>query len=116
MGEPRVLLIEDDENVAAALLFALRQRYAVEWASRATEGMIRLRESRPDLVLLDVQLPDGDGREVYANIRAERIETPVILMSGGVSVHTNELDERAAFLRKPFSADEVEVTFRRLLG
>ncbi len=69
----RILLIEDEESISEPLERALgREGFDVAVAATAAEGRERFRDDRPDLVLLDVMLPDGDGRDILREIRATR--------------------------------------------
>jgi two-component system, cell cycle sensor histidine kinase and response regulator CckA len=115
-GKPRVLLVEDDPVIADALLFALEDRYEVTWSDHGDEVVERVRELRPQLVLLDVQLPNADGREIYASLRRHSIDVPVVLMSGSESVSTSQLDGGAAFLPKPFDLELLFETVERIAG
>jgi two-component system OmpR family response regulator len=70
-----VLIVEDEESIAEPLSEALRlEGFDTVVASSAGEGMHRVSDDRPDLVLLDVMLPDGDGRDVLRELR--RTSTP----------------------------------------
>jgi two-component system, OmpR family, KDP operon response regulator KdpE len=67
----QLLVIEDDERIRSALIRALRERgHAVSSAGTALDGLRRAVEERPDLVVLDLGLPDLDGRELLRMLRA----------------------------------------------
>src|SRR3954468_10884660 len=77
----RVLLIEDDQAVRDSLEFALRrQGHAVESAATGEEGLVRLRGTPPDIVVLDLMLPGIDGFEVCRRVRAQGT-VPVVMLS-----------------------------------
>jgi PAS domain S-box-containing protein len=104
----RVLLVEDDVDVAHSLRLILQDAgYAVEWSASAQGITHRVAARAHDLVLMDIQLGDGDGREVLRCLRRTGAAVPVILMSGRVLVDEDELDAASAFLPKPFTADEL---------
>jgi two-component system alkaline phosphatase synthesis response regulator PhoP len=104
----RILLVEDDVAVATGLSFLLEDAgCAVDWASSGSGVMERIRQTTPDLVMLDVELGDADGRDIYRHLRNESIEVPVILMSGRIAMLSHELDAGSAFLRKPFDSGEL---------
>lgn len=106
------VLIVDDEREIADLLSAVLRHEGIGkvYAARdAAEGLALFVERRPDLVLLDIMLPDGDGYELFAKMQAVR-RTPILF----VSAKDEELDRLLGFalgaedyVTKPFSAKEV---------
>ena len=79
----RVLLIIDDQQVRTMLSEMLRRlRYDAECASDGTAGLAMFREDAPDLVIVDMRMPDRDGIEVIREIRRETAGTPIIALSG----------------------------------
>lgn len=86
MGDTKtVLLIEDDAGVRAPLRAAFESEgYRVLEADLASVGLNEFRTKEPDLVVLDVELPDGTGLEVCRGIRANKSlgKTPVIMLTG----------------------------------
>lgn len=81
----RVLVIEDDEDVRNVCDIALRRvaRWSVELAAGGREGLQKARQVRPDVILLDVVMPDIDGRFVLSVLKASpaTANIPVVLMS-----------------------------------
>jgi DNA-binding response OmpR family regulator len=68
----RLLLIEDEESIATPLVAALeREGFAVQHRATGEEGLAAAAEAAPDLVLLDLMLPDMDGRDVCRALRAQ---------------------------------------------
>ena len=118
MERRRILLIEDEESISEPLSEALgREGFDVAVAATAAEGRQRFRERVPDLVLLDVMLPDGDGRDVLREIRSTS-RTPVVM----VTARGEELErvlglELGAddYVTKPFSAAELAARVRAVL-
>src|SRR5918992_157604 len=118
MARTRVLLIEDEESIHEPLAAALdREGFAAEVATTASEGLERFRNRPPDLVLLDVMLPDGDGRDVLREIRRTS-RTPVVMLTA----RGEEMDrilglELGAddYVSKPFSARELTARMRAVL-
>jgi DNA-binding response OmpR family regulator len=114
----RILLIEDEESISEPLARALaREGFDVAVAATAAEGRERFRDQNPDLVLLDVMLPDGDGRDVLREIRRTS-RTPVVMLTA----RGEELDrvlglELGAddYVTKPFSAAELAARVRAVL-
>jgi len=114
----RILLIEDEESISEPLTAALgREGFDVVTAATAEDGRELFRAQAPDLVLLDVMLPDGDGKDVLRDIRSSS-RTPVIM----VTARGEELErvlglELGAddYVTKPFSAAELAARVRAVL-
>jgi len=114
MNKKRKILVIDDDNVIRLLVQRILERmgYAVFIAANGNEGLKIANSLSPDLVLLDVNLPDLDGYAVCAIIRSEETtrKIPVILMSA-----SDDPEDRAHgfakgaddFITKPFGEDEL---------
>ena len=112
----RILLIEDEDRVASFIVKGLgSEGHVVERVHTVAEGT-GLGTTQPfDLILLDLMLPDGDGREVLRAIRAVDSETPVIVVSalGEIDDKVELLDEGADdYLVKPFAFAELAARVR----
>jgi two-component system response regulator RegX3 len=118
MARRRILLIEDEESISEPLERALeRDGFDVQTAATAEHGLAMFHERLPDLVLLDVMLPDGDGRELLREIRSAS-RTPVVMLTA----RGDEVDrvlglELGAddYVTKPFSAAELAARVRAVL-
>lgn len=119
--QPRKLLLIDDDRDLARLLgdFVRLHGYELLWADRPSAGMERLCDA-PDLVLLDVMLPERDGFEVCRELRASGVDIPVIMLTarGDDMDRINGLKLGADdYLPKPFNPLEllarVEAVLRR---
>ena len=118
MTRRRILLVEDERSIAEPLTAALeREGFDVVQAATAGKGLDAFRTRSPDLVLLDVMLPDGDGRDVLREIRASS-RVPVVLLTA----RGEEMDrvlglELGAddYVTKPFSARELAARVRAVL-
>ena len=115
---PQLLLIEDDPVIRSRLIGALRERgYVVASADKGMIGLGLAVEDRPDLVLLDLGLPDIDGTEVLRMLRAVSA-VPVIITSARDDdpALVQALDAGADdYLVKPFSAAQLEARVRAVL-
>ncbi|HVY03997.1 MAG TPA: response regulator transcription factor [Caulobacterales bacterium] len=82
-----ILIVDDDEDLRAALAEQLEQQddFRAEHAATAREGLEKAAAARPALIILDVQLPDMDGRDACRQLRAAGISTPVIMLTGADS-------------------------------
>ena len=80
--EGRLLVVEDDPQVRAMLTRAMRyEGFEVAAASDGAEAMAALRSSRPDLLLLDLLLPDADGVELCGRLRDEGDIVPILMLT-----------------------------------
>ncbi len=113
----RILLIEDDPLLGQGIQLNLQQRgYRVDWAEAGEPGVNAVFELQPELVILDLNLPDIDGLEVLRRIRRE-VEIPVLILTARDAVHhrIEGLDNGADdYLVKPFDLDELEARLRAL--
>ena len=114
----QLLIVEDDERIRTALIRALRERgHVLSSAGTALEGLRKAVDERPDLVVLDLGLPDLDGSELLRMLRAVST-VPVIVATardddGSV---VQALDSGADdYVLKPFRADQLEARIRAVL-
>ena len=78
-----ILIIDDDDDLREALAeqLNLHEEFKTQQAATATDGVRMGREIRADLILLDVDLPDMDGREACRLLRKDGVSTPVIMLT-----------------------------------
>jgi DNA-binding response OmpR family regulator len=114
----QLLVVEDDERIRTALIRALRERgHTVDSAGTAMSGLQQAVEGRPDLVVLDLGLPDLDGAELLRMLRAVST-VPVIVATardddGSI---VSALDAGADdYVLKPFQAGQLEARIRAVL-
>ena len=120
MSTLHLLIIEDDPDIAELLRRDLNDAgYRVDVATSVTQGLTLTRELSPDLILLDLGLPDGDGRQVLKRVRLGN-SVPIIVLTARDQVGEKvELLELGAndYLVKPFVVAEllarIAVQFRR---
>ena len=110
--ENKKILIVDDERPILLTLEALlgRHGYEPQTAATAAYGLRMLKESAPALVLLDLQLPDGEGLEMLDQIKREQPETQVIILTAHDSLNNAiESIKRGAFhfISKPYAPEEL---------
>jgi len=114
----QLLVVEDDERIRSALIRALRERgHAVSSAGTALTGLKQAVEERPDLVVLDLGLPDLDGRELLRMLRAVSA-VPVIVATARDDDESvvQALDAGADdYVVKPFQAGQLEARIRAVL-
>jgi two-component system, OmpR family, KDP operon response regulator KdpE len=112
---PSVLVVEDDPETRAVLVRELSARgYQVQGAPDGASALRQWELRRPDVVLLDLGLPDMDGGEVIRRIRREA-STPIVILSGRYAEHEKvEALERGAddYVTKPFGIEELNARLR----
>jgi DNA-binding response OmpR family regulator len=114
MNEPareKILIIEDEADLVKGLrLNLVDEGYEVAWASDGREGLRRALEDAPDLVLLDIMLPGMNGLEVCRELRQQKANVPVIMLTA----KGEEIDKVVGleigaddYMTKPFSVREL---------
>ncbi|MBI1856530.1 MAG: response regulator transcription factor [Chloroflexi bacterium] len=109
-NQPHILVIDDEPQILRALRTILSEKgFEVTVANRGEEGLALAAANPPDIIILDLGLPDMDGIEVCARLR-EWTQTPIIVLS----VRDTERDKVAAldkgaddYLTKPFGIEEL---------
>ena len=120
-GRPLVLIVDDDAQLREFVRVNLEMDgYAVREAGSAQEGLAALGEEPPDLVLLDVMMPEVDGFEMLRRMQEEHGlgSVPVIMFSGKVDEEsaTRAAREGAqAFIGKPFDPQQLIASTKQLL-
>ncbi len=107
-----ILLVEDDESLAAGLRQALgREGFVVNHVATGRLALAAVAAEPPDMIVLDLGLPDMDGLDVLSRIREQGARTPVMVLTA-----RGEIDDRIAgldrgaddYLSKPFGDDQQE--------
>jgi two-component system OmpR family response regulator len=115
----RALVVDDEENVAYVVATALRlDGWETEVVTTGVEAVKRLAKFKPDVIVLDVMLPDANGFELCQNLRRGGVVTPVIFLTA-----RDATDDRVRgltiggddYLTKPFSVEELVARCRLLL-
>lgn len=118
-GTARVLVVEDDRKLASALNAGIAAAgYLVTLASSAEEGFFLLHREHPDLLVLDLALPNRSGLDLLQQVRREQIDVRVIMLTSHNSVEDRVTGLRAGaddYLGKPFSFSELLARMEALL-
>jgi two-component system, OmpR family, KDP operon response regulator KdpE len=117
MSKPSILIIDDEVQIRKLLTITLQSDFIIDEAINAKEGLSRVASHPPDLVLLDLGLPDENGHDVLRHLR-EWYSNPVIILS--VQSHEEDivkaLDNGANdYLVKPFRTGELTARIRSAL-
>ena len=119
MSENRVLVVDDEPNIVDVISMALNfQGFTVEAAGTGADALAKVASFRPDLIVLDVMLPDMEGFEVARRLGAERAGTPIIFLTARDAPEdkirglTTGGDD---YVTKPFSLEELLARVRNVL-
>ena len=118
----RVLLIEDEPNIIEAIRFILsRDGWAVDVHSDGATAVEAVGQRNPDIVILDVMLPNRSGYDILADLRAGEgtRDLPVLMLTARGQVKDREMAERygaSRFMTKPFSNADVLNSVRELVS
>jgi DNA-binding response OmpR family regulator len=122
MESKKILIVEDDPDVRQGMYLRLRaNHYETLLAADALSGMAEARKHEPDLIILDLGLPAGDGFLVMERLKAvpALAVIPIIVVSARDARATQERAIKAgaaAFLQKPVDNDEFLTVIRQALG
>jgi len=107
-GVRRVLLVEDDASVGTGLEALLNSEgYETTWVRAAGEACDAARRVRPEVAIIDVNLPDGNGVDLVPLLRAQNEDLPVVLSTGHVEANLSNEKRRIVSLMKPYELDDL---------
>jgi two-component system OmpR family response regulator len=117
--KPRVLVVDDEPSIVDAVATSLRyEGFEVDEATTGRAALASAQERSPDLIVLDVMLPDLDGLEVTRRLRADGIRVPILFLTA-----RDAIEDKIAgltiggddYVTKPFSLAEVVARVRAIL-
>lgn len=115
----RVLVVDDEQSIVTLLKYNLEQAgYVVEIAQDGEEALQKEKETKPDLIVLDVMLPKKDGIEVCKTIRSDKNQVPILMLTAKDDEFDRVLGlELGAddYMTKPFSPREVVARVKAIL-
>jgi two-component system, OmpR family, response regulator VicR len=119
----KVVYIEDEEDMISLVRLILeRKGYEIKGATGGREGLEIINEYKPDLVLLDLMMPDIDGWDVYQQMKSDDLlrDIPVIIVTAKaqnidkvLGLHIAKVDD---YISKPFSPNELVESIERVLN
>jgi DNA-binding response OmpR family regulator len=117
----RVLVVEDEDNIAIALDYLMtREGYQHDRVANGADALPRIRATHPDLVLLDVMLPEVSGYEICQGVRLDPTLSDVKILM--MTARGSAIERRKGlalgadgFISKPFELKELRAEVRRLL-
>jgi len=113
----QVLVVDDDEPLARMLAeFLTEQGFEADWAGSGRAALEKVRQAPPDAMVLDLRMPEMDGRALLAQVRELNLSPSVVLLSADreVAAAAREL-LCEAFVEKPFSPDGLLAALRGAL-
>jgi two-component system OmpR family response regulator len=119
MTKTRVLIVDDEPNIRDLLATSLRfAGFEIQTAANGTAAVAAVTESEPDIILLDVMLPDMNGFSVTKKLRSAGIQAPILFL-----IARDEVEDKITgltvggddYLTKPFSLDEVVARIQAIL-
>ncbi|MFO8084906.1 MAG: sigma-54 dependent transcriptional regulator [Desulfobacterales bacterium] len=114
----KVLIIDDDRNILTTLEVYLEDKgFKVQMASSGKEGLKCFHKEPPDMVLLDMKLPDTDGLDVLKEIVNSGIKTQVVMITAYATIETAVSAVKMGafdYLPKPFVPDQLDLVLERL--
>ena len=122
MSEKRILVVDDEPHVIRSLTFVLKKEgYDVSSAPNGEEAMVKVRESKPNLMFLDVMMPKKNGYEVCQEVKSDPglSDIYIIMLTAKGQESDREKGLRLGadeFMTKPFSPMKVVEKVRELLG
>ncbi len=114
-----ILIVDDEIGVRESLKMILKKDYNVFLAKNAEEAFLQIKESSPDIILLDVILPDLDGLKVLERIKHNNPNAIVIMITATRTVKTAIDAMRLGaydYVTKPFDIDKLRLIISRALG
>ena len=120
MATRRVLLIDDEDDIreVAQLCLEMVANWDVVTASSGAEGVVRAAAEQPDAILLDVMMPDMDGRATFLQLQADPTtqHIPVILLTAKLQPFDELSEDVAAVISKPFDPMRLPAQIATVLG
>ena len=118
MDKQKILIVDDDENIAELIsLYLIKECFSTEIALTGQDALSLFKTYDPDLVLLDIMLPDIDGYEICTEIRKTH-QTPIIMLSAKGEVFDKVLGLKLGaddYIIKPFDSNELVARVRAVL-
>lgn len=118
MEKQRILIVDDDENIAELIsLYLIKECFSTEIAHNGKDALKLVATYNPQLILLDIMLPDIDGYEICTEIRKTR-QTPIIMLSAKGEVFDKVLGLKLGaddYMIKPFDSNELVARVKAVL-
>jgi len=120
-AKKRILIVDDERDIVKALVIRLRSKgYETAVAFDGAQGMFMAHKEKPNLIILDIRMPAGDGFSVAEKLRESKSthRIPIIFLTGSPELNAEEraMELGARFyIRKPYDPEELLDAVRRAL-
>ena len=115
----KILVADDDQRITLLMKIKLEEKgYAVMTAQDGEEALEKVRTEKPDLLLLDVNMPKLDGDQVYMTLRAqpETKKLPILMLTGLRTEEEVEAEHDENMFSKPVKFEKLFARMRQILG
>ena len=118
-GSRRVFLLDDDDLIVSMLSRALKKAgYEVQTSTDSLDAVDRIKAFNPEIVLLDIRMPERSGMDVLREIQENRIDTQIVMLTADDTAETAVKAMKlgaADYLTKPFNTDEVKIVIKNVI-
>jgi DNA-binding NtrC family response regulator len=115
----KIFLLDDEELIASMLARSLKKEgYQVRMETKADDVINKIKSSDPDIVILDIAMPERDGIDILQEIISDKIETQVVMLTADDSAETAVRAMKLGavdYLTKPFNTEEVKIVLRKIM-
>lgn len=114
----RILIVEDDVDLAESIKESLKTQYIVDTTTRGNDGAFLAQTNDYSLIIVDIGLPDMDGIELCKLLRAGKVFTPILMLTGQTDTRyiVSSLDSGADdYMKKPFVFQELKARINALI-
>jgi len=119
MSKKRILVIDDELGPRESLRFLFKKQYEIECAESVDKGVASLKKNPPDIVIMDIRMPEKTGIEGLREIREIDPQVSIVMLTGFGSLETAQEAIRHGatdYLKKPFDTDEIQETIAKYIG
>jgi DNA-binding NtrC family response regulator len=116
--KPLILICDDEEGVRESLNLILGEEYKLDFATNGSEVLCYLKKGNPDLIIMDIKMPQKNGLETVKELHAQKPHIKVIVITGYRSIEAaSEASKYGIFeyLTKPFDSSLVKETVKKAL-
>jgi len=118
-GKGKVFLLDDEELIVAVLSKALKKEGYEIYAATETDDIIdKIKSFNPDLLLMDIRMPDRNGIDILQEIKSDGLTTPVVMLTADDTADSAVKAMKfgaSDYLTKPFNTDEVKMVIKNII-